>query len=97
MTVFFHLDGIAFTVSGVKHADNFDLHSIHVQGNAANIRNLLSGPALERIAEAAAEAAEDNIAFGMPQPVFDVPTPGGARFTPIPEKEAVEKAGRWQS
>jgi hypothetical protein len=72
VTVWFDLDGIAFTVSGVKHAEGFDIASVHVQGNAANIRKLLSGPALERIEEAAAETAIDPIDFPPPPHVMAV-------------------------
>jgi hypothetical protein len=69
MTVYFHLEGVAFTVGGIKHANGFDVHSVLVQGNGADIKKLLSAPSLERIAEAAAEAAIDEIPFETPQPL----------------------------
>jgi len=78
MTVYFNLDNISFTVSGTRHLTpkpgmpSFDLHSIRVQGNCANIRDLLNGSALERIAEAAAEAADDGVPFAAPQPMLPI-------------------------
>jgi hypothetical protein len=82
MTVFFHLDGIAFTVSGTRHGHDalatFDVHSVHIQGNVADLRKKLNADFLECIAEAAAVASEDGVPFALPQPVFDVPTAGGA-------------------
>lgn len=73
MTVHFHLDGIAFTVSGTRHGHGplatFDVHSVHIQGNAQDLKPILHNHFLERLAEAAAEAAEDDIPFDSPQPL----------------------------
>lgn len=79
MTVYFDLDRISFTVSGVKHDFGFKVASVHVQGSAANIRKLLSGDALERIEEAAAEAAIDPIDCPPPPHVMAVELAEGGR------------------
>jgi len=93
MTVYFLLDGIAFTVSGTRHGHDalatFDVHSVHIQGNVADLKKKLNADFLLDIEEAAAVAAEDGVPFAMPQPVFDVPTVAAGGVSVV-EKEIVE-------
>jgi hypothetical protein len=76
VTVNFDLDGISFTVSGVKHGNGvlttFDVHSVRIQGNAAELRKKLKPDFLEEIAKAAAEEAIDPIDFPPPPHVMAV-------------------------
>ena len=77
MTVNFKLDGISFTVSGTKHIKSkpglfgFDVHSVHVEGNPTDVKPMLSCDFLERLDEAAAEAAEETIPFQSAHHVED--------------------------
>jgi hypothetical protein len=73
VTVNFELDDISFTVSGVKHHDGFDIKSVHLQGNSANVRNILACDFIERLSEAAVEAAALDIPFASPQPLVHRP------------------------
>jgi hypothetical protein len=69
VTVNFKLDGLDITASGVKHATGFDVHSVHLQGLAADLRKKLDADFLDQIAEAARWADEDgNIPFAEPKP-----------------------------
>jgi hypothetical protein len=61
MTVYFDLDGIVFHVHGVKHEQggetSFEIHHVHVQGNCGDLRAMLSEDFMERVQDAALEAA----------------------------------------
>lgn len=71
MTVYFTLDSVSFCVHGVKHEaagkPHFEVRHVFIQGHSADIKKMLSADFLERVAEAAAEAAEDDVPFGGPQ------------------------------
>jgi hypothetical protein len=83
MTVYFELDGIAFLVNGVKHDKRFEAHSIHVMGYGADCRALFNDRALERIEEAAAEAADEPEA-----PVEDVSSEATAPTVAVVDVDA---------
>jgi hypothetical protein len=80
MTVYCQVGEIVFVVQGVKHekagGPSFELRHVYLQGNCRDLLPLLkSGTFVDRIEEAAAEAAESPVGgvfFKQPLPPFDV-------------------------
>lgn len=71
MTVNCTIDGIAVTVSGVKHREGFEAHSVHLFGYGRDVKKILAVDFIERIQEAAFEAAESEIPFQSAHQVDD--------------------------
>jgi hypothetical protein len=72
MTTSFSLDGIALVVSGIKHHEGFDVHSVKIAGYARDVKAILSADFLERIAEAAASITDDPFEEQKPAPTVTV-------------------------
>lgn len=77
MTVYFTICNIEFSASGMKHVcqgkPGFIVQHIYLHGSAVDLKPILNADFVERVQEAAAEAAEDEIPFGEPQPLSRLP------------------------